>query len=69
MISILVKQAIPNSLGFLVGKLQENISMVFIGRLNKPELLAGVGIGSLAVNMLMTTVVIGLNSALDTLVS
>ena len=43
--------------------------MYFIGNLNDPALLAGVGIGNMLINCLVFTVTEGLNGTLDTLVS
>ena len=40
-----------------------------MGNLNQPELLAGVGMGNMLVNVLCFAVIQGLNGALETLVS
>lgn len=53
----------------MVQVLQDNINMVFIGRLNQPELVSGVSLGTLAAFMMCYSVFYGLNSGLDTLVS
>lgn len=49
--------------------MQEMVNLIFLGHLNKPELLAGVGIGNMLQNVLGLTIVIGFNGALETLVS
>ena len=43
--------------------------MIFLGHLNKPELVAGSGIGNMWMNMTGLSIVIGLNGALETLTS
>lgn len=64
-----IKQAIPSSLCFVIGMLQENINMIFLGHLNQPALIAGIGIGNMFMNMIGLSIVTGLNGALETLIS
>ena len=45
------------------------VNTYFIGNLNEPVLLAGVGMGNMLINVLCFAVVQGLNGALETLVS
>ena len=66
---MIVKLAIPNSLSFLMGMIQENINTIILGQLNKASLLAGVGIGNVLMNMSGLSIAVGLNGALETLVS
>ena len=49
--------------------MQENINLVFIGQLNNPAMMAGVGMGNMFINMIGLTPAWGLHSALETLVS
>ena len=53
----------------LVLMLQEMVSIVFLGHLNQPDLLAGVGIGNMFQNMIGLSIVVGLNGALETLIA
>jgi Na+-driven multidrug efflux pump len=66
---VILKQAGPNTVGFMVNMIQESINLIFLGHLNKPELLAGVGIGNMFMNMTGLSIVFGLNGALETLTS
>lgn len=61
--------AIPSSLSFLMGMVQENINTIMLGQLNQAALLAGVGIGNVLMNMSGLSIAVGLNGALETLVS
>jgi Na+-driven multidrug efflux pump len=63
------KQAVPSCLCMVLGMLQENINLIAMGHLNRPALIAGVGIGNMFMNMTGLSIVIGLNGALETLVS
>ena len=49
--------------------MQENINLIFLGQLNKPAMMAGVGMGNMFMNMIGLTPAWGLHSALETLVS
>ena len=65
----LLAQAIPSSIGMLVYFCQGITNVVFIGNLSNSTLLAGVGIGNMLQNIICYSTMIGLNGALDTLVS
>ncbi len=43
--------------------------MIFVGHLNDPEKLAGVGLGNMFVNVVCQSVIIGLNGGIGTLVA
>ena len=43
--------------------------MIFIGTLGDASMLAGIGLGNMVMNMLPYALMIGLNTALETLVS
>ena len=45
------------------------VTIYFIGNLNDPALLAGVGVGNMLINVLCFAIIQGLNGALETLVS
>jgi multidrug resistance protein, MATE family len=45
------------------------VNLIFLGHLNKAELLAGVGVGNMFQNFCGLSIIIGLNGALETLVS
>lgn len=53
----------------LVYILVQLVSTYFIGNLNDPALLAGVGMGNMLINVLAFALMQGLNGALETLVS
>jgi len=45
------------------------INLIFLGHYNQADLLAGVGIGNMFMNMTGLSISIGLNGALETLIS
>jgi hypothetical protein len=49
--------------------MQENVNLIFLGQLNNPAIMAGVGMGNMFMNMVGLTPAWGLHSALETLVS
>ncbi len=61
--------AVPLVIGMLLYILVQMINTYFIGNLNEPALLAGVGMGNMLINVLCFAVTQGLNGALETLVS
>jgi len=61
--------AVPLIFGMLLYILVQNINVYFLGNLNEPALLAGVGMGNMLINVLCFAVVQGLNGAIETLVS
>ena len=66
---VLLKQGIPTSLSRAVFCLQNFFNYMLIGKLNHNEMLAGIGLGNVFVNMLGYSIVFGLNGSLDTLVA
>ena len=64
-----LSSAVPSIIGAFFSFMQETINLIFIGRLNDPILLAAVGMGNIAINMLGVAVFMGMNGSLDTLVS
>jgi MATE family multidrug resistance protein len=53
----------------VVLQLQQIINLIFVGHMNDAKLLAGVGMGNLIVSVFGISLFIGLNGALETLVS
>ena len=49
--------------------LQEMVNLIFIGHLKDTYMLAAVGLGNNYVNMFGVSLIIGMNGALNTLVS
>lgn len=62
-------QALPSCMSLLLGMVQENVNMIFLGHLNQPALVAGVGLGNVITNVFGFSLIVGLNGALETLVS
>lgn len=67
--AIILKQAIPAILCAVANMVQENVNLIFIGHLNDAEMMAGVGMGNMIMNILGLTIAMGLNGALETLSS
>lgn len=65
----IIRLAAPAILNNLVRMFMEVINLTFIGQLNNPAMVAGVGMGNMTINMIGLSVIIGFNSALDTLIS
>ena len=49
--------------------IQEQINLIFIGSLQDPAKLSGIGVGNMVMNLLPYALMIGINTALETLVS
>jgi len=49
--------------------IQEQINVIFIGNLSDPAKLAGIGLGNMVLNLVPYALLIGVNTALETLVS
>ena len=69
MVRAILKQAIPGMFCMVVLQLQQIINLIFVGHMNDAKLLAGVGMGNLIVSVFGISLFIGLNGALETLVS
>lgn len=59
----------PTVLSAILTFCVEIVNIAFIGNLNDSHMLAGVGMGNMMVNGLWVAVYMGLNGALETLVS
>lgn len=64
-----IKLTVPSSLTMVLGQLTGIMNLAFIGHLGRPELVAGVGMGNMTLNLCALSLIYGFNSALDTLVS
>ena len=56
-------------MSFLMMNIQEQINVIFIGSLKDPAKLSGIGVGNMVTNMVPYSLMIGINTALETLVS
>ena len=61
--------AVPSALTSIASMLTEIINLIFVGYLNNPAMMAGVGMGNMTQNLCALSFVLGFNSALDTLIS
>ena len=66
---VVTKMSIPLVVGMLLYLMVMLTNTYFVGNLNEPRLLAGVGMGNMLINVLCFAVTQGLNGALETLVS
>lgn len=60
---------IPTVLCGLLTMTQEVVNLAFVGQLDDAAMLAGVGMGNTIINMVGLSSILGLNLALETLVS
>ena len=67
--SHIISNSIPSTLGLSCESLVYAINLVFIGHLEDRVALAGVGLGNMMIIITCFSVGIGLNGAIDTLVS
>ena len=65
----IVKLIIPASLGMMVGMMTEMINLIVVGHLKNAAMVAGVGMGNATLNLTGQSIILGFNSALDTLIS
>ena len=61
--------SLPLIMSFLMMNIQEQINVIFIGSLKDPAKLSGIGVGNMVTNMVPYSLMIGINTALETLVS
>ena len=66
---LVTKMAVPLVIGMLLYLLVQLTNTWFIGNLNEPVVLAGVGMGNMLINVLCFAVIQGINGALETFVS
>jgi multidrug resistance protein, MATE family len=65
----MARLAIPSIFSAILSFLIEMINLIFVGHLNDPAKIAGVGMGNMTVNLLAMSIIYGMNSSLDTLIS
>jgi Na+-driven multidrug efflux pump len=63
------KVGFPSMISIFLVILVEFINLIFIGTLNDPAMMVGVGLGNMFVNITTVSIILGLNSALATFVS
>lgn len=61
--------SIPSILGLVFEEIVHLVNLMFVGHLDSPVALAGVGLGNMLITMICFCIAIGLNGAIDTLVS
>lgn len=61
--------AVPASLSSILFFSIEIMNLMFIGYLNDPAMVAAIGLGNMTINFTCFSIILGLNSALQTLVS
>jgi len=66
---MVVKLSVPPIISMFFFFFVQLVSTYFIGNLNDPLLIGGVGMGNMLINVLCFAVIWGLNGALETLVS
>ena len=66
---LILSLVIPTSLSQIVNIMVEVMNLKFVGELNDPAMFAGVGMGNMTQNLCALSIILGFNSALDTLVS
>jgi len=66
---MIYKIAVPTILKGLFEKSQEMINLIFLGHLDNKALIGGVGMGQAVIHLMGFSIILGLNSALDTLIS
>lgn len=65
----ILKDAIPSVTALLFEVAIEVVSMAFVGHLDDPTVLGGVGLGMVLMNVLCMGISLGMAGAIDTLVS
>ena len=66
---IILVIAVPTILTGFIQRTQDMVNLMFLGHLEDNALIAGVGMGSVCMNFMGWSIVLGMNTALDTLVS
>ena len=69
MILKLAKVSLPAMVNQCFAFFLELVNMYFVGHLNDPAMVAGVGLGNMYVNIMCQSIIIGLNGAIGTLVA
>ena len=61
--------SLPAIIGFFLIQAQDQISVFFVAQLNSSVDLAGIGLGNMMIIIVPYSVMIGINTALETFVS
>jgi Na+-driven multidrug efflux pump len=69
MVSNILKIAVPSMIALFFQQLAEIINTYYVGHLNDAAMLAGAGMGNIIINMLCMSIILGMNGALETLIS
>ena len=62
----LIVPAVAMNMTMMMGEIT---NLIFIGHLNDPALIAGVGLGNMTMNLCANAIIMGLNTAMDTFIS
>ena len=65
----ITKISLPVVLASLIYTGTDTINLLFVGSFNDKELISGIGLAYSCINLMGFTIIIGLNSTIDTLVS
>lgn len=65
----IIHTSVPSIIGFIFQILVEVVNLIFVGHLDDPIALSGVGLGNMFINVVCFSIGIGLNGAIDTLAS
>jgi MATE family multidrug resistance protein len=68
-LSEIIELSIPAIIGYAVVKFQTTLNLFFIGHYGSKEMLAGVGLGEVALSFLGQVFLMGLNNGIQTLVA
>lgn len=63
----MMKKSIPSTMGFLVMRATEIVSYFFIGRMDDPDYIAGVGLGITSASLIWLSMIVGLAGGIETL--
>jgi len=69
MLKKIIQLAVPLTLTSFLQIFAEQINFLFVGNLDNTEVLAAVGLGHMTINIFAFSIIFGMNSALETLVS
>jgi Na+-driven multidrug efflux pump len=64
-----IRLGVPSVLCTIVIFLQESMNLSFAGHMNKPSIMAGIGLGNMTLNLFAITFVDAMNQVIEVLVS
>jgi MATE family multidrug resistance protein len=65
----IIKKAIPAVFAMLLRRMIDLSNVIFVGHLKDPDMIAGVGLGTITANVLCFSIALGLSGGIDTLSS